>query len=165
MKGVKMKISKPKIGWQKYENVIEEQLTSTFFSDILSNMIGDDTDQGEEAESVYYEESEDENSQNTNVFLAKIGINEKIFEDLGMIVNFDCWVGHTNFDITPQIKKELDSVQGIEVLKIFSRYRFFIGVGKMFNFKSVRNNIENLLLSKGDCDGHEYENRTGDEES
>jgi len=65
----------------------------------------------------------------------------------GKIFNF--WMGHTNFDITNDTKKILDATEGVEVLKIFSRYRFFIGVGKMFKFQNVRNNIEKELL-KGD---------------
>ena len=156
-----MKSEKPQIGWQKYENILEEQLTSNFFSDILNNILTEQQEEEEEVELNY----DDEQSRNPpNVILARMGINEKIFEDLGMITNFDCWVGHTNFDITPKIKKDLDCVKGVEVLKIFSRYRFFIGIGKMFNFKGVRQNIENLLLNKGDSDyGHEYENNTSDE--
>jgi len=33
-------------------------------------------------------------------------------------------------------------------LKICSRYRFFIGIGRMFDFKNVRKNIENILLKE-----------------
>ena len=64
-----------------------------------------------------------------------------------MITNYDCWVGHANFDITPTVKDILDRVDGVEILKICSRYRFFIGVGKMFKFKSVRKDLENQLLN------------------
>ena len=149
-----MKNLDPKIGWQKYENVLEEQLTSTFFSDILQTII-EQVDEEQESETVYEDEVPEQESSYT--ILAKAGMNQKLFDDLGMITNFDCWVGHTNFDITPKIKKDLDSVSGIEVLKIFSRYRFFIGVGKMFDFKNVRNNIENLLLNKGAINGHKHE--------
>jgi len=149
---------KPKIGWQKYENVLEEQLTSTFFSDLLSGIIaGSDIETEEKYEGQTTYEDELEGADNPNIILGKIPVNEKLFEDLGMITNFDCWVAHTNFDITPKIKQDLDSVRGIEVLKIFSRYRFFIGVGKMFNFKSVRHNIEDLLLKKGEHDGFKQE--------
>jgi len=153
-----MKNLDPKIGWQKYENVLEEQLTSTFFSDILHKIIEqheEEIDQEEYTETVYEDEVPQQESSYT--ILAKAGMNQKLFDDLGMITNFDCWVGHTNFDITPKIKKDLDSISGIEVLKIFSRYRFFIGIGKMFDFKNVRNNIENLLLNKGAINGHKYE--------
>lgn len=148
----------PKIGWQKYENVLEEQLTSTFFSDILQTIIEqheEQIDEEENSETIYEDEATHQGG--SYMVLARTGINQKLFDDLGMITNFDCWVGHTNFDITPKIKKDLDSVNGIEVLKIFSRYRFFIGVGKMFDFKNVRNNIENLLLKKGAINGHKHE--------
>ena len=153
-----MKNLDPKIGWQKYENVLEEQLTSTFFSDILQTIIEqheEQIDEEEYSETAY--EDEVPPQENSHIFLSKAGMNQKLFNDLGMITNFDCWVGHTNFDITPKIKKDLDTVSGIEVLKIFSRYRFFIGVGKMFDFKNVRNNIENLLLNTGAINGHKHE--------
>lgn len=161
-----MKKTNPQIGWQKYESVIEEQLTSTFFSDVLSNILGEvssETEVEDESEIVY--EDEVQQVDNSQLILAKIGMNEKLFEDLGMITNFDCWVAHTNFDITPKIKKDLDSVKGIEILKVFSRYRFFIGVGKMFDFKNVRKNVENLLLNKGENYGYEYQDKERDEES
>ena len=48
--------------------------------------------------------------------------------------------------ITKKIKDTLNAAEGVEILKINSRYRFFIGVGKMFDFKDVRTNIEEKLL-------------------
>ena len=66
-----------------------------------------------------------------------------------LINNFECWVGHTNFDITPEIAKALDAVEGVEALKIQTRYRFFVGIGKMFDFSDVRSKISSKLnLSK-----------------
>ena len=47
------------------------------------------------------------------------------------------------------IKNILNTIDGVEVLKICSRYRFFIGVGKMFDFSEVRKNIEKELTNKG----------------
>jgi len=67
-------------------------------------------------------------------------------KEASVLASFDCWVGHTNFDITPSIKDKLEKTTGIEVLKIQSRYRFFVGVGKMFDFKQVRKNIEDELI-------------------
>ena len=63
-----------------------------------------------------------------------------------MLNNFECWMGHTNFDITPEIKNKLDTIKGVELLKICSRYRFFIGIGKMFEFSDVRKEIEDTFL-------------------
>jgi hypothetical protein len=58
---------------------------------------------------------------------------------------FDCWICHTNFDITESDKCLLDLVEGIEVLKIMSRYRFFIGIGKLFSLTDVRPKVEAAL--------------------
>ena len=148
-----------KIGWQKYESLIEEQLSSTFLSDLFNKIVLADEEEDEESYESAYEQEESAAMSNP----AKLALNSKIMEDIGMITNFDCWIGHTNFDITPDIKKNLDSIEGIEVLKIFSRYRFFIGIGKMFDFKSVRNGIEELLLKKERQNAHRSKNRKGDE--
>ena len=56
---------------------------------------------------------------------------------------------YTNFNITEDVKEELNKTEGVEVLKIVSRYRFFVGIGKMFNFKEVRKDIEENLTDKG----------------
>lgn len=58
---------------------------------------------------------------------------------------FDCWIGHTNFDITDEIKVLIESVPGIEAFKIMSRYRFFIGVGQLFHFRDVVQGIQSSL--------------------
>ena len=58
---------------------------------------------------------------------------------------FECWIGHTDFNITSSEVDRLNIVEGVEVLKIMSRYRFFIGVGKLFTFSSVRPLIESAL--------------------
>ena len=42
-------------------------------------------------------------------------------------------------------KTKLEKVRGVEVLKICSRYRFFLGVGQMFNFSDVRKEIEDVI--------------------
>ena len=59
---------------------------------------------------------------------------------------WDCWLGHTNFDVTRSIKDTLlNDIAGIEALKILGRYSFFIGIPKLFDFKDVRINIEKNL--------------------
>ena len=62
---------------------------------------------------------------------------------------FDCWIGHANFDITPSVRNSLEEIPGVEVLVILTRYRFFIGIGRMFHFRDVRVNIEKFILSSG----------------
>mgnify|MGYP001489923786 CR=1 FL=1 len=59
---------------------------------------------------------------------------------------FDCWIGYTNFDITQNVSDLIEFVDGVEALEVMSRYTFFLGVGKMFNFRDVRLGIESLIL-------------------
>lgn len=65
---------------------------------------------------------------------------------------FDCWVGHSNFDITPSVRDALEEIPGVEVLIILTRYRFFIGIGRMFSFRDVRVTIEKEILRDGHLD-------------
>jgi len=58
---------------------------------------------------------------------------------------FDCWIGHTNFDITSEIAMELEEIPGIEAFKILSRYRFFIGVAQLFDFRDVRETVQDII--------------------
>jgi hypothetical protein len=58
---------------------------------------------------------------------------------------FDCWIGHTNFPITHKEKYILNNIDGVEILRIMSRYRFFVGIGKLFSLTDVRPKIEIAL--------------------
>lgn len=49
----------------------------------------------------------------------------------GKIFNF--WLGHTNFNISNKIKDIIENCNGVEILDIFTRYRFRIAIGKCFN--------------------------------
>ena len=121
-------MSKRTIGWQKYEDVLENQLSSPLVRIMLEQTIQAIND-SEQQEFIAPPESE---GAETHV----IGMSEDIAQDAALASNFDCWVGHTNFNITEEIKTALNTVDGVEVLKICSRYRFFVGIGKMFNLRS-----------------------------
>jgi hypothetical protein len=142
-----------KIGWQKYEDFIEKQLTSPILTNILqniaaSNLHADEDDDEEDDEDTYIDENDDD--KNLKIISPLLPITNQLIDDITMLSTFDCWIGHTNFDVTPTIKNILNKVPGVEVLKICSRYRFFIGIGKMFDFKDVRQYIEDSLLEEGD---------------
>lgn len=66
--------------------------------------------------------------------------------DCSKIFNF--WIGHTNFTINKFVADLLESIDGVETLDIFTRYRFRISFGKAFNERSVINNINNIILEK-----------------
>lgn len=137
-----------KIGWQKYEDYLEKQLSSPLLTTIVQNitmghMLNGEVEEEEEEDLEDYEENDGGRIINN---LPIIPITDKLMEDISMLSSFDCWIGYTNFDLTHSTKDILNKVPGIELLKIFSRYRFFIGIGTMFDFANVRNDIEKALL-------------------
>lgn len=128
-----------KIGWQKYEDVIQTEMYSPIASMILEEL-------NPELDEMQEFEDEEGMSQAQESFL----VPKNFYETIALMSRFDCWIGHTNFNITTSIKDKLNEVDGIEVLNVISRYRFFIGIGKMFKFSEVRKDIENCILVKGE---------------
>ena len=137
-----------KIGWQTYQDLIEKQINSPMLNmlmDTISNKINKDLTGEDEA----YTDQPQEPLIDASTM---VPISDQLIEDMAMLSNYDCWIGHCNFDITEEIKNMLDETPGVEVLKIISRYRFFIGVGKMFEFADVRHYINKVILDKEDED-------------
>lgn len=66
------------------------------------------------------------------------------YESMAPTKMFDCWICHTNFDIS-DCEHVLNNIEGIEVLKVMTRYRIFIGIGKMFSLTDVRPKVELCL--------------------
>lgn len=132
------KNTKRKIGWQKYEDLLEKQLSSPMLKIIMQQMLSyaAEEDEGAEVDEDLY------NAPASKSDISLLPVSQQLMDDMAMLSNFDCWIGHTNFDITKDIKSKLNKTEGVELLKIISRYRFFVGVGKMFDFKQVRKNIE-----------------------
>lgn len=58
---------------------------------------------------------------------------------------FECWIGHTNFRITQTDYSTMDSINGLGCMKVISPNRFFVGIEKLFDFQTLRLEIENLL--------------------
>ena len=129
------------IGWQKYEDVLKERISSPILKEIIeeakqnSDLISNE--EYSEEDTVY-----DDNYEQK--FL--IAIPNSVMDEASLATSFDCWIGHTNFNITAEIKDKVNKIDGVEILKIHSRYRFFIGIGKMFDFSSVRQDIEKAIL-------------------
>jgi hypothetical protein len=137
-----------KIGWQKYESVIEDQISSPILQNLIQTLnppmefLDESEITYEEMEALKRELETDKRPQEEPTALA---VTEELISQVSMLANFDCWVGHTNFNISETIKKTLEEIAGVEILKISSRYRFFIGVGRMFDFTDVRQDIEEKL--------------------
>lgn len=58
---------------------------------------------------------------------------------------FNFWIGHTNFNLSKKVVSIIEKTDGVETLDIFTRYRFRIGIGKVFEDREVMKNIENNL--------------------
>lgn len=61
--------------------------------------------------------------------------------------NFNLWVGHTSFDLDDPTLDRMERVPGVEVLKVWTRYRFWLGVGKAFEEERVKRGV--LLAAAG----------------
>lgn len=136
-------MSKYKIAWQKYEDYLEKQISSPMI-DIISNIITERAKQHTEEATGYEDEPYEED--HVEEMPTMVPISPQLMEDIAVLSSYECWIGHTNFDVTKDIKNILDKIEGVEMLRILSRYRFFIGLGKLFEFKQVRKNIESNII-------------------
>ena len=134
-----------KIGWQKYEDVLEGQincpLAEQFYASVMRSMEGYPEDILDQHEQEYMQEPPLESDGH----FTTITLDKDFSKEILLAANYDCWMGYTNFNITPIIKDLLDEIDGVEILKICTRYRFFIGIGRMFDFSDVRKRIEDKL--------------------
>jgi len=134
-----------KIGWQTYQDLIEKQINSPMLDMLLSSLSDKLTDSMSDETEGYQDQEQVDQMLETGPMLP---ISNQLIEDMAMLSNYDCWIGHCNFDITPEVRDLLDQCPGVEVLKVISRYRFFIGVGKMFDFKDVRKHIDRHVINE-----------------
>jgi len=55
---------------------------------------------------------------------------------------FNFWVGHTNFNLSKKVCDTIEKIEGVEILDVFTRYRFRIAIGKAFKDNEVLNTIK-----------------------
>jgi len=135
-----------KIGWQKYEDVLDAQINCPLAQQLYKNVLDSLNDQEDVFEDSFdISEKEVDDSLNIVDEQIRVVLDKDFSKEVLLATNYDCWMGHTNFDITPRVREMLDSIAGVEVMKICTRYRFFIGVGRMFDFHEVRRDIEDKL--------------------
>ena len=125
-----------KIVWQKWFDPLGED-DHEAYSDIEDT--GVEYYQDDESEEIDEPESDtgtDFFRRPTKVIMTPMGIipyNENTASN--KIFNF--WIGHTNFNLSLPVCTIIEQEEGVETLDIFTRYRFRIGVGKLFNAKTV----------------------------
>jgi hypothetical protein len=59
--------------------------------------------------------------------------------------NYNFWLAHTDRPLTPRDKEALDRVPGVEVLRVFTGYRLWFAVGRLFEEEDVKRAVERAL--------------------
>jgi hypothetical protein len=138
-----------KIIWQKWSNPFGSQEELDLMNQYMQSS-EEEVYTEEELEQIYqdgeeFEESEThENPHKLRVIATPMGIMP-LTENTDICHIFNFWIGHANFDITKEIVSILETIEGVETLDIFTRYRFRIGVGKAFNDSQVMRNINDSI--------------------
>lgn len=109
----------------------------------------------------YYDKDNDD-FDNYNEFDNDIGppkmVTNTVFgqyllsDELHPYKTFQLWQADTNFKITKGDWKKLIDINGVEILVPITRYKFMVGVGKLFSFSNVRVDIEFALCQKHKID-------------
>lgn len=55
------------------------------------------------------------------------------------------WIGNCNVNLSKSLFEKLLKVDGVETLDVLTRYRFRVGIGKMFKDEEVRKNIAKII--------------------
>lgn len=137
--------NEPLIVWEKWSDPFGQEMDDAKWTD-YDNQIEDSLNDGE-----FVEEDEIEDiirpipdSRGIRVIASPMGLipyNELTAP--GKIFNF--WVGHTNFSLSTKVAKAIEQCDGVEILDIFTRYRFRIGIGKCFVDSEIMKNIHDHI--------------------
>jgi hypothetical protein len=130
-------VLEPLIIWEKWVDPFGDNQEETKWTDYNNQIdhINNDTDQ--------------EDSPNNGLTLSNRPIRV-IASPLGLIPYnehtasskiFNFWIGHSNFNICDQVKNTIEQTEGVEILDIFTRYRFRIAIGKCFENSDVMSRI------------------------
>jgi hypothetical protein len=125
-------MNKPLIIWEKWQDPFGEKN-----DDIISYDQQDSVSQYEEDEQLADKVI---NETTSRVLLTPMGIIP-YNDNTASCKIFNFWLGHTNFSISKTIAEIIENVDGVETLDIFTRYRFRIAVGKVFDDREIMRNI------------------------
>lgn len=83
----------------------------------------------------------------------------KIYDD------FNFYIGHTSFDIDDKVIDIINNTEGVEILEVFSRYRFRVSIAKnpVFDVEHVLSNIEKQLCNENTVISDNINNKVNNE--
>lgn len=133
-------MNKPLIKWEKWVDPFGENMDDAKWTDYENDI--------HETDSLIPSDEHTNLGKPIKVIASPLGLipyNEHTASS--KIFNF--WLGHTNFNISEKIKSIIENIHGVEILDIFTRYRFRIAIGKCFNdsetMKLISDTIYNYL--------------------
>lgn len=134
------------IVWEKYENYVNNNLNISKLM-MSGKMVRPELEEEEEEDdgAQFLDNNFEEEQEEDGMILMEFPVTQELLSSIKLSTNFNCWVGHTNFNITKDVEQRLNNVEGVELCKVLTRYRFLIGVGKAFEFPEVRKNIRKDL--------------------
>lgn len=151
------KLRVPSIVWQKWRDPLSDS-DATYLSpdDLLDEPSFIDDINGQTDDVNDHEQSEIEPEllakKQIKAIITPFGIMP--FDEINSIGHsFNFWVGHTNFDISTKIVSIIEHSDGVETLDVYSRYRFRIGIGQLFNSADVMSGITNHIYKYLDING------------
>ncbi len=59
--------------------------------------------------------------------------------------HFSLWIGETNFNVTNRIRHAINRVDGVESLDIITRYRFRLGIARLYRPKEVKQAVGDVV--------------------
>lgn len=142
-------MTKPIIVWEKWRDPYGNDDTSEI-QETINRVI-----ENENEDTIVDESNQDDTDLNINFGVAKHKI-PMIITPMGLIPYtentasskiFNFWLGHSNFNITQNISDTIETIDGVETLDIFTRYRFRISIGKAFKDSDVMHEINTKVYS------------------
>lgn len=124
---------KRKIAWEKWKNPFKDNI---------------------QQEGMMYEEYSDDNyiiEEPQKIKSTPFGVINSIANQFAD-KSFDFWILHTNFNITPKIAEQIEAIDGIETIEVYTRYRLRIGIPNsgLFCSEKIKEKIENTLCGLSD---------------
>ena len=142
-----MDYSKTQIAWEKWRDPysFDGPHDDVYFNDLDDELYDQELEQ-EIQEAVSHDMlSQYSPNKDIKILMTSFGVIP-IPEHADPSTTFNFWIGHANFEITEDISKTIEKVEGVETLEVYTRYRFRIGIGKLFKDSEVMVSIQDAVI-------------------
>ena len=146
-------IKVPSIVWQKWTDpFLDGDITHSTPEDFIQQPEYIDDINEHQDDDILNIEDDQTHKKEMKVVLTPLGIIP-YDETTSIGYAFNLWIGHTNFDLSTKVSNIIEKTNGVETLDVFTRYRFRIGIGQLFNSADVMSNITHDVYEYLDANG------------